>query len=332
MHAGPIIGLVLALVSTVLISLSYLREHGAVAGLPALSLRRPLRSAKLLLTNRAWLLGFAMESAGFGLYVAALALAPLALVQSVAAGGVGILAVATARVAHRRLTRRELAGASLAVTGLALLAISLSGGDARDTNGALGPIVLWLAVTAGAAVLVLTSDKAFLQRGVAQGIAGGLFFAIGDICTKVTTEGGGRLVFVVPLIAGYLLGTSLLQIGYQSGAALTVAGLATLFTNAVPIAAGTVVLDEQVPGGALGVLRVIAFAAVTVGAVLLARPEPPRAAATRDGSGARSSARIRPCAPPDSRLTRRTVTFSGPRSPLGRLRRVRRLRSLGDRG
>ena len=44
------------------------------------------------------------------------------------------------------------------------------------------------------------------------------------------------------------------------------AGLATLFTNAVPIAAGTVVLHEQVPTGALGVIRVIAFAAVMAGA------------------------------------------------------------------
>jgi hypothetical protein len=33
------------------------------------------------------------------------------------------------------------------------------------------------------------------------------------------------------------------------------------------------VLDEPVPGGAFGGLRVLAFAAVTLGAVLLARPE-----------------------------------------------------------
>ena len=277
-------GLVLALGSTVLISFSYLREHGAVEGLPALSLRRPLRSAGLLLNSRAWLLGFAMESAGFGLYVVALALAPLALVQSVAAGGVGVLAVASARVAHRRLTHREVMGASLAVGGLVLLAVSLSGGDARDAQGSLGAIALWLAVTAGAAVLIFTSGRVFLERGVGDGIAGGLFFAIGDICTKITTEGGGRILFVIPLIAGYLLGTSLLQIGYQSGAALTVAGLATLFTNALPIAAGTVVLHEQVPTGALGVIRVIAFAAVTAGAILLARPERPHASAPRADS------------------------------------------------
>jgi hypothetical protein len=80
---------------------------------------------------------------------------------------------------------------------------------------------------------------------------------------------------VIPLIVGYLLGTSLLQIGYQSGAALTVAGIATLLTNAVPIAAGTVMLHEPLPTGALGVIRVLAFAAVTAGAILLARPDRP---------------------------------------------------------
>jgi hypothetical protein len=275
-HASTIIALLLALGSTILISLSYLREHGAVAGLPPLSLRRPVRSSRLLMSSRSWMIGFGMESSGFALYVVALALAPLALVQSVAAGGVGILAIATAHFGRRRLTRRELVGAVVAVAGLILLAVSLSGGDARDTPGELGPIVLWLAITVGVAVLIFTSGKTFLQRGVGDGIAGGLLFAVGDICTKVATEGAGRLLFAIPLIAGYLLGTSLLQIGYQSGAALTVAGLATLFTNAVPIAAGTLVLHEQPPAGTLGIVRIISFAAVTAGAILLAKPEPAR--------------------------------------------------------
>ena len=70
-----------------LINLAYLREHDAAAALPMLSLRRPLQSARALLTDRSWLVGFAMESTGFALYVAALALASLALVQSVSAGG-----------------------------------------------------------------------------------------------------------------------------------------------------------------------------------------------------------------------------------------------------
>lgn len=276
MRASVVVGLVAALSSTVLVNVAYLREQGAVSGMPELSLRQPLRSARQLLASRAWLLGFAMESCGFGLYALALALAPLALVQSVGAGGVGILAVAGARLAHRRLRRQEVLGSLIAVGGLALLAVSLSGGSARDASGSVAAIVLWLAATAGAAVLVLTSGRLVFKRSVADGIAGGLFFSVGDICTKLVTAGGPRLLFAVPLVAGYLLGTSLLQLGYQSGTALTVAGLGTLLTNAVPIAAGTIVLGEQVPAGTLGIVRVLAFGAVIAGAILLARPQRPR--------------------------------------------------------
>jgi hypothetical protein len=274
-HPATVIALVLAFASTCLISLAYLREHGAVARLPPLSLRRPLDSLRLLLTTRAWLVGFAMECSGFALYVSALALAPLALVQCVEAGGVGILAVASARLSRRRLEGREAWGASLAVAGLALLAVSLSGGSDSSAQGSLAEIALWLGVTSGTAMLVLTSARPVLGHGVGNAIAGGLFFAVGDICTKLATEGGARTLFAIALVAGYLLGTSLLQIGYQRGAALTVAGIATLLTNAIPIAAGTVLLREPLPTGALGVLRVLAFAAVVAGAILLAKPDRP---------------------------------------------------------
>ena len=267
------IGLVLALASTTLTNLGYLREHDAAARLPILSLRRPLRSATLLLEDRSWLFGFLLEGAGFLLYAAALALASLALVQSIAAGGIGVLAFVSARMARRRLRRRELAGVLVAVVGLVALAGSLASGKTEDTGGAIGPILVWLAITAGVALLFVAVGRSRFGAAVTDGIAGGLFFSIGDISTKVATQGGLRVLFVVTLIAGYLLGTTFLQLGYQAGAALTVAGVATLLTNALPIAAGTVVLGEPVPGGALGPLRLFAFVAVTAGAVLLARPE-----------------------------------------------------------
>jgi hypothetical protein len=107
---------------------------------------------------------------------------------------------------------------------------------------------------------------------VAYGIAGGLFFSIGDISVKIATQGGVRTAFAVGVVIGYSLGTFFLQLGYQRSRALTVAGIATLLTNALPIAAGSVVLGEPVPSGALGALRILAFAAVTAGAILLARP------------------------------------------------------------
>jgi hypothetical protein len=272
-NTSTAVALVLALVSTVLINLAYLREHDAAAALPVLCIRRPLQSAWVLLTDRSWLIGFTMETAGFLLYVAALALASLALVQSVAAGGIGLLAYVSARVTGMRLGGRERNGVLFSIVGLVALAVSLAGGSSEGGAGSTAAILVWLGATAAAALLVVSLGRMMAGVGVAQGVAGGLFFSLGDVSTKVTTQGGVRLAFVIPLILGYTLGTWLLQLGYQRGGALTVAGLATLLTNAVPIAAGTIVLDEPVPSGVYGGLRIFAFAAVTVGAILLARPE-----------------------------------------------------------
>lgn len=265
--------LLVALVSTTLINIAYLRQHDAAAALPALSLRRPFHSAALLLRDRSWLIGFSLETAGFALYVLALALAPLTLVQSVAAGGIGILAYVSARMGHLKLGRRELTGVVLSIVGLVALAVSLARETGEGSGGSTSEILLWLGATAVAAVGALALGRVFGAMAVAQGIAGGLLFSIGDISVKVATQGGARALFGIGVIVGYTLGTALLQLGYQRGGALTVAGLATLFTNALPIAAGTVVLGEPTPSGVFGAFRLIAFAAVTVGAILLARPD-----------------------------------------------------------
>lgn len=261
----------LALASTTLTNVAYLQEHDAVAALPELSAAHPLESLEHLLTDRSWLRGFALESTGFALYVFALALAPLTLVQSIAAGGIGVLAFVSARVTGHALPRHEVVGVVVSIIGLVALAISLAGGSGEGSGGKTIDIELWLAASAAAALLVVALGRRFGAIAVSEGIAGGLFFSIGDISVKVATQGGTRALFAITVVLGYGLGTALLQLGYQHGGALTVAGLATLLTNALPIAAGTVVLGEPVPTGAYGALRVLAFVAVTIGAILLAR-------------------------------------------------------------
>lgn len=274
MHLGVAIGLVLAAVSATLTNVAYLREHDAAASLPALSLRRPVQSLRLLLTDRSWMLGFAMESGGFASYAAALALASLAVVQSIGAGGIGVLAYVSSRVSGRPLNRRQSAGVAVSAVGLLLLGVSLAQDSGGGGRGSTIGISAWIGGTAAVAALVLWRGNRGGQPAVALGIAGGLLFSIGDFSTKLATQGGAHFAFAVTLIIGYTLGTLLLQLGYQRGGALTVAGLATLCANALPIAAGTVVLHEQVPSGALGVARVLAYVAVTVGAILLAGHDP----------------------------------------------------------
>src|ERR671934_3155144 len=91
------LGLALALISAVAVNWAYSREHDAAAAMPRFSPRRPLRFVSLLLGDRRWLAGFATETAGWLVYVAALRLAPISLVQAVCASGIAVLALATAR-------------------------------------------------------------------------------------------------------------------------------------------------------------------------------------------------------------------------------------------
>ena len=275
MHTATAVAIGLELGSATLVNLAYVREQEAASALPELSLRRPLASLRLLLTNRRWLGGFAMENIGFALYVAALALAPLAIVQTVGAAGIGLLALASGRASGRGVTVRERWGALVSLAGLAFLGLSLTRAAGEGGGGSAMTIVVWLGATGlvAAAVARLASRRRGVNRAAFYGVAAGLLFSVGDITTKVVTQGGLRILFAPALIAGYVLGTSMLQLGYQSGSALTTAGVATLLTNALPIAAGTALLGEPVPSGALGVVRVVSFGAVVAGGVLLSRPQ-----------------------------------------------------------
>jgi hypothetical protein len=263
--------LLLALGSAVALNWSYLVQHGEVSALPPLSVRRPLHSLRLLFTNVRWLVGFLVGIGGWVLYVGALALAPLSLVQAVSAGGIGLLALLVWRVTGVQLRRREWVGVAVAVVGLALLALSLRGGHTAGGHGSAVEVAIWLAtslVLAGVAAVVPG-----LAPGAGLGVAAGLMYGAGDVATKAATVGGTRLLFVPVLLACHGLAFVFLQLGFQRGSALATAGVATLFTNALPIAAGIALFHEHVPAGVLGALRLLAFTAVVVGAAALARPE-----------------------------------------------------------
>jgi hypothetical protein len=274
----PWLGLLLAFVSAIVTNTAYSLEHDAAASLPPLSPRRPLRSATVLLRDRRWVLAFIAESAGWLIYVVALRLAPLALVQAVVASGVAVLAVASARGHPSRLVRRERYAVVLALAGLIMLALSLVGVEPSDHVPAVPAIIIWLAACAGGAVLLVVIPGR-VARAASLGMATGLLFADGDISAKLVGYGGWWLIALVPLIIGYAIGTSVLQSAYQHGDALTAAGTATMVTNVVPILAGFVIFHETLPSGFLAVLQVAAFAALVMSAVLLGRRQAPRSRA-----------------------------------------------------
>ena len=248
--------LALALGSSVALNWGYVAQHGAAAVLPSLSLRRPVFSLRTLFGHRRWLMGFFAGLGGWVLYVAALALAPLSLVQAASAGGIGVLAV----LVPDRLTRTERAGVAVAIAGLVLLAVSLRHATG-SSHASTVAVVAWLAASAAAAF-----GAGAVRTGASLGVAAGTLYAAGDVATKAAA--GGRLLFVPALLAAHGLAFVSLQLGFQRGRALTTVGLATLLTNSLPIAAGIALFGESA-----GPLRLAAFLLVVAGAVLLARTQ-----------------------------------------------------------
>ncbi len=192
------------------------------------------------------------------------------------ASGVAVLAFATARGHPSRLARREQAAVVLAVAGLTLLAFSLAGTAESDQHPPVIGVIIWLAACGGGAALLIATPTRF-ARAASLGLAAGLLFADGDISAKLVGYGGLWLATLATLIVAYATGTSVLQWAYQRGDALTAAGLATMATNAVPIAAGFVLFGETLPRGTRAVLQVAAFACLVASAVALGHQQPPQA-------------------------------------------------------
>jgi drug/metabolite transporter (DMT)-like permease len=272
------IGLGLAFVAAVVTNMAYSLEHDAAAALPRLSPRRPLRTVDFLIHDRRWMRAFVAETTGWLMYVAALRLAPLALVQAVTASGVAVLAVATARGHPSRLARREQFAVVLALSGLILLGLSLVGREASDRHPPVVGIVIWMAACGGLAVLLIVQPTRF-GRAATLGLSAGLLFADGDVSAKLIGYGGPWLLALVPLIIAYGTGTSVLQSAYQRGDALTAAGMATMVTNTVPIVAGFVLFGERLPSGGLAVVQVAAFACLVSSAVALGHQQRPQTVA-----------------------------------------------------
>ncbi len=267
---GTAAGLLCALASALALNWGFFAQHEAAGTMPALSLARPLEALATLARNLRWLAGYLVGWVGWGLYVLALHLAALSVVQAVAAGGIGVLALLVHRKGATTLNRREALATAVAILGLAGLALSLLGGVPRSTHAGATAVALGVGCTAALGVAFIAALRGPRSVAFALGSASGLWYAAGDVATKGALGGSG-LVFVPVLLACHVGGFIALQLAFQRGRAIATAGSSSLLNNAVPILAGVVLFGERLPAGLTGVLRGASFVLVVLAAVLLAR-------------------------------------------------------------
>jgi MYXO-CTERM domain-containing protein len=275
MSPGLAAGLGLALASALALDIGFLMQQSAVASAQALSLRRPLASARSLAAGWRWPAGFLLGLAGWGLYFAALTLAPLSLVQTVAAAGIGLLVVLVAVGRHTMPPRREQLGAVLATVGLVALAASV--GHSAAGGEAPAP---WSLAALAAAVLVVVAFALRRRSAALGGLAAGLCYGMGDVTSKslliaLPHHPAAAAVFASPLLyvtaGAHGLGFVLIQRAFRHGGPITSLGPMTGALNLLPMAAGVLLLGERMPASGIGVaLRLCAFCAAVAGAWALA--------------------------------------------------------------
>ena len=299
------LGLGLALLCAALNQLGFLLRHRGAVEAPDVDVRRPLRTIAGLFRSKWWTIGYIIAAVAYALHVAALALAPLSLVQAVLAGGLVLLAVLADRVFGFGLGKREWAGVVLASIGLAFLALTASGSSGRESaDYSLAGLLVCELLFVGAGVWLIArsrgADRETGKRcGLYLGIAAGLLFTVSHIAVKAIahhSEGGVVAVLATPFpylvvacgVVAFFASARSLQIGD----AVAVIAVTSIAGNASSMPAGVLVFGDTLGSDALQVaLRVIAFAVVIVAAALI--PAPARAGERARAAGGEGTERGR---------------------------------------
>jgi drug/metabolite transporter (DMT)-like permease len=282
-----IIGLALALACALGTNVAFLLKHrGAVLAPPVLP-QHPLRSAAGLFRSKWFALGFLVAIGAWVLHVAALALAPLSIVQAVLSGGLVFLAVLAERYFGFHLGRRQWLGLFITAAGLVVIGLT-SGSDATDPPGyALAALIVVectvLLLATGLAVFSSRLGVGRAAEGMLLGVAAGALFGVSDIALKYLTDVVGEGVlelaspWLVVAVAASVVAFYASAAGLQLGPGVEVIALTSVAANLIAIAGGILVFRDPVGSGAVEIAaRMVAFCLVIVGAALM--PAPMRAA------------------------------------------------------
>ena len=282
LQLGTLLALACALATNVAMLCKY---RGAVAA-PDVRLSQPLRSAAALFRSRWWTIGFGIAVGAWALHVAALAVAPISLVETTISGGLVLLAWFAQRWFGVRVGPREWLGLGLCALGLGLLAVTSvdSGGDHASYSIAAMVSFEVGAVGIGAALL-LSGSRGALGRssGVLLGVAAGLLLGVANVSVKALTGTvpGDFVTILSPwtfmAIAAGVGAFFGLARGLQTGDAIPVIALTSVAANCASILGGILVFGDPVGNDPLAVVaRCLAFAAVIAAVALM--PAPRRAA------------------------------------------------------
>src|SRR5438132_2026127 len=208
------LGILLALACAFASNLAFFYKYRGANAVAKVRVSHPLRSAIALYSSRWFALGMAIAVGSWGLHVAALALAPMSVVQVSLAAGVVFIAVMAERMFGFEVGPRQWLGLMLTATGLVMLGLtapSMHGAHAHFSQAAMISFEATLFGLGGLLIMGPRMGGPVEHHGVMLGAAAGILFGVSDTAIKALTGLVGN-AGVAGLLSPWLLTAAIASI------------------------------------------------------------------------------------------------------------------------
>jgi drug/metabolite transporter (DMT)-like permease len=282
------LGILLSLACAFVANLGFFYKYRGANSVASVDVRHPLRSIRTLFSSKWFAIGMVVATASWALHVAALALAPMSVVQVALAAGVVLIAVMADRMFGFEVGPRQWIGLWLMAAGLVMLGLTLPamhGAHSQFSDPAMISFEAGLFGLGGLLIMGPRMGGPVEHHGMMLGAASGILFGVSDTSIKALTgiigAHGPLAVLLSPWLAVAVLASIVAFYasakGLQEGEAVPVIAVTGTAANIAGIAGGILVFGDPLPGSPVGiVLQSLAFILVLVAAALM--PAPVRAA------------------------------------------------------
>ncbi len=277
------LGILLALGCALTTNIGFLYKHRGACAAPAVDMRRPFSSAAALFRSRLFAIGMLIATGAWVLHVAAMAFAPLSLVQAVLAGGVVLLAVMAERIFGLKIGPKQWTGLGFTALGLMLLGVTLPvthGAHSRFSH--VGMIAFEAALIAAGTLLIMGPRIGAPREhhGYMLGAAAGILFGVSDVAIKAISGLIGAhglsglltpwmLVTIAASVAAFYASAK----GLQDGDAVPVIAVTGTAANLAGIVGGIIVFGDPLSANPIHLtVQCLAFMLVLSAAWLMPAP------------------------------------------------------------
>jgi drug/metabolite transporter (DMT)-like permease len=285
------LGILLALACAFVANLGFFFKYRGANAVPRIDLRHPFHSVRLLYSSKWFTLGMIIATASWGLHVAALALAPMSVIQVSLAAGVVFIAVMADRWFGFKVGRRQWIGLTLTAAGLVMLGLTLPALHGAHSQFSQAAMISFEAAMFGIGGLLIMGPRMggpVEHHGVMLAAAAGILFGVSDTSIKALTGITAAHGFMGLLLSPWLLVAVAASIiafyasarALQDGEAVPVIAVTGTAANIAGIAGGILVFGDPMPASPAGIaIQAVAFVLVVVASALMPSPRAAQAPA-----------------------------------------------------